>query len=91
MVFAGLRDTVSSVIDRQYGGIEFQDAQVITAPGAADTVATAVRADPRIAAVEPFTRLDVTMDGHNRRYDTLLIGLPQHTQMHRFNIRQLRP
>ncbi len=85
MVFAGLRDTVASVIDRQYGSIELQDAQVITAPGAADTVAAALRTDPRIAAVEQFTRMDVTLDVHNRRYDTLLIGFPQHTEMHRFN------
>lgn len=84
MVFAGLRDTVRSVIDRQYGGIELQDAQVITAPGAADTVAAALRADPRISATEPFTRLDVTVESRDNRYDTLLIALPQATQMHRF-------
>ena len=52
MVFAGLRDTVNSVIDRQYGGIELQDAQVITARGAADAVAAALRADPQVAAAE---------------------------------------
>lgn len=84
MVFAGLRDTVSSVINRQYGGIELQDAQVITAPGAADAVAAAVRADPQVAAAEPFTRLDVTVEGKNSPYDTLMIGLPQSTVMHRF-------
>ena len=84
MVFAGLRDTVSNVIKKQYGEIELQDAQVITAPGAAEAVATAVRADPRIAAAEPYTRLDVTIESHGKRYDTLLIGLPQSTKMHRF-------
>lgn len=84
MVFAGMRDTVNGVIDRQYGEIELQDAQVITAAGAADAVADTLRADPQIAAAEPFTRLDVTVQGRNNRYDTLLIALPRATQMHRF-------
>ena len=84
MVFAGLRDTVSSVINRQYGGIELQDAQVIAAAGAADSVVAAVRADPQVAAAEPFTRLDVTVEAGGDRYDTLMVGLPQSTEMHRF-------
>ena len=75
---------ISSVINRQYGGIELQDAQVITAPNAAESVATVVRANPRVSAAEPFTRLDVTIEGRDNRYDTLLIALPQATQMHRF-------
>ena len=84
MVFAGLRDTVNSVINRQYGGIELQDAQVVTVPGAADSVASALRFDPHIGAVEPFTRVDATLEADNHCYDTLLIGLPSDTQMHRF-------
>ncbi|KZS61195.1 ABC transporter permease [Mycobacterium ostraviense] len=84
MVFAGMRDTVNGVIDRQYGEIELQDAQVITAAGTADAVAGALRADPQVAAAEPFTRLDVTVQGSNNRYDTLLIALPRATRMHRF-------
>ncbi len=39
MVCSGMRDTVNSVIDRQYGEIELQDAQVLTAGGAAESVA----------------------------------------------------
>ncbi|MBV9514297.1 MAG: FtsX-like permease family protein [Mycobacteriaceae bacterium] len=84
MVFAGLRDTVTRFIDRQYGGIELQDAQVITTAGAVDQVAGTLRADPRIAAVETFTRLDVTIETNHSRYDTLLIALPRSTLMHRF-------
>ncbi len=84
MVFAGMRDTVNGVIDRQYGEVELQDAQVITAAGAADAVAGTLRADPQVAAAEPFTRLDVTVQDRNNRYDTLLIALPRATQMHRF-------
>ncbi|WNG94489.1 FtsX-like permease family protein [Mycobacterium sp. ITM-2016-00318] len=84
MVFAGMRDTVNSVIDRQYGEIERQDAQVLTAAGAADSVARTLRSDPQVAAAELFTRLDVTVQSGRNRYDTLLIGLPRTTQMHRF-------
>ena len=84
MVCAGMRDTVDSVIDRQYGQIELQDAQVLTAGGAAESVAATLRADPQVAAAETFTRLDVTVQGRNNGYDTLLIGLPPTTQMHRF-------
>ncbi len=84
MVPSGMRDTVNSFIDRQYGEIELQDAQVITAQGAAESVAGTLRADPQVAAAETFTRLDVTVQGRNNGYDTLLIGLPPTTQMHRF-------
>ena len=84
MVCAGMRDTVNSVIDRQYGEIELQDAQVLTTAGAAESVAGNLRADPQVAAAETFTRLDVTVKGGNNGYDSLLIGLPPTTQMHRF-------
>ena len=84
MVCAGMRDTVDTVIDRQYGEIELQDAQILTAGGAAESVAGTLRADPQVAAAETFTRLDVTVQGRNNGYDTLLIGLPPSTQMHRF-------
>jgi putative ABC transport system permease protein len=84
MVCSGMRDTINSGIDRQYGEIELQDSQVLTAEGAANCVAGALRADPQVAAAETFTRLDVTVQGRNNGYDTLLIGLPPTTQMHRF-------
>ena len=84
MVFAGMRDTVNNVIDREYGEIERQDAQVTTAEGAADSVAGTLRADPQVAGVETFTRLDVTVQSRNNHYDTLLIAMPRATQMHRF-------
>jgi putative ABC transport system permease protein len=84
MVCSGMRDTMNSVIDRQYGEIELQDAQVLTVEGAAESVAGTLRADPQVAAAETFTRLDVTVQSRNTDYATLLIGLPPTTQMHRF-------
>ncbi len=95
MIFACLSDTITRFLDRQFGGIELQDAQVVTAPGADNDVLAILRADPRISAAEPFTRLDVTIETHNHRYDTLLIALPRSTQMHRFStdgyVRDLPP
>jgi putative ABC transport system permease protein len=84
MVFAGLRDTVATVIDRQYGAIQLEDAEVRTAPDAAAAVLTALRADPGVAAAEPFGRYDVTLGAAGRQYQTLLLALPPETQMHRF-------
>jgi len=84
MVFACLGDTVNRFFERQYGGIELQDAQVITSPGSADEVAAKLRANPRITAAELFTRTDVTAEAGDNRDDTLLIALPAATKMHRF-------
>ncbi len=84
MVCSGMRDTVNSVIERQYGQIELQDAQVLTSQGAAESVADTLRADSRFAAAETFTRLDVTAQGGNNRYDTILVALWPTTQMHNF-------
>ncbi|MTE12490.1 FtsX-like permease family protein [Nocardia aurantiaca] len=84
MVFAGLRDTVATLIDRQYSRITLQDAEIATTPGATDTVLARVRQDPDVAAAEPVGRYDVALSAGERHYDTLLISLPPTTQMHRF-------
>lgn len=84
MVFAGLRDTVATLIDRQYGRITLQDAEIAITPGSTDTVLTRVRQDPDVAAAEPVGRYDVMLSAGQRHYDTLLISLPPTTQMHRF-------
>ena len=47
MVCSGMRDTVNSAIDRQYGEIERQDAQVLTAEGAADSSRTRYEPIPK--------------------------------------------
>ncbi|MVU82375.1 FtsX-like permease family protein [Nocardia sp. ET3-3] len=84
MVFAGLRDTVTTLIDRQYDRITLQDAEIATAPGAADAVLARVRQDPDVAAAEPVGRYEVVLSAGGRHYDTLVISLPPTTQMHRF-------
>ncbi len=84
MVFAGLRDTVNRFIDGQYGGVELQDAQVMTTAGAAGQIVAKLNADPRIAAAEPFSRREVTIQAGENRHDTVLIAQPRDTVMHRF-------
>ncbi len=84
MIFAGLRDTVSTVLDRQYTAVQLEDAELRTTPGAAGEVLRAVRADPGVAAAEPFVRYDVTLASGRKAYQTLLMALPADTTMHGF-------
>ncbi|HEX2893943.1 MAG TPA: FtsX-like permease family protein [Marmoricola sp.] len=82
MVFAGLRDTVATVIDRQYGSIQLEDAEVHTAPGA-DLVAD-ISSQAGVRRAETFNRYDVTLTGPDGNVQTLLTALEPGTRMHRF-------
>lgn len=81
MIFAGLRDTVTQVIDQQFGAIQLEDAEVHTAPGA-DRAAVARVAGVRRA--EGFARYDVAISSRHASLQTLLVGLEPETRMHRF-------
>jgi len=83
MVFAGMRDTVPGMVDRQFGQIEQQDGEVVVS-GSTDAVLDKLRADPDIAAAEAFSSHGVTVSSGSHRYQTMLIGLAPHTQMHSF-------
>lgn len=84
MVFAGMRDTVSGAIDRQYGTIQLHDAEVSTVPGAVASVMHEAASDPAVAATERIVRFDVTLAAQGHEYQTLLVALPARTQLHRF-------
>lgn len=84
IVFAGLRDTVSRVLDRQYGAIDRSSGQLYANPGQAATLLTETLRDPAVAAAEPFARAEVVLTAGDRRHDTLLWGLPASTSMHHF-------
>jgi putative ABC transport system permease protein len=84
LVFAGLRDTIMGVLDRQFGTIDRSDGQLYAAPGAAAPVLAAARADPGVERAEPFAREDVSLTFGHRSYDTLLVGLPATTRLHEF-------
>ena len=84
LVFAGLRDTINSVLDRQFGTVDRSDGQLYSLPGAANTLTMQARAVPGVATAEPFSRDAVTLASGARRYETILIGLPATTTLHRF-------
>ena len=84
LVFAGLRDTVANVLDRQYGTVDRSDGQLYATPGKAGELVAAARRDPAVAAAEPFARVEVTLTHGAKRFDTILMGLPADTTMHRF-------
>ncbi|MEZ0053015.1 putative ABC transport system permease protein [Mycobacterium sp. MAA66] len=83
MVFAGMRDTLPGMVHRQFGQIERQDGEVVVS-GSADQVAGALRSQHVVAAAEPYTSIDVTVSSSSHRYQTLIVALDPHTQMHTF-------
>jgi len=84
LVFAGLRDTVASVLDAQYGTVDRSSGQLYATPGNTATLVVAARRDPAVAAAEPFARVEVTLTSGGKRFDTILMGLQSDTTMHRF-------
>jgi putative ABC transport system permease protein len=84
IVFAGLRDTVSSVLDRQYGTIDRSDGQLYANPGQAATLLAAAHRDRDVAVVEPFARAEVSLTAGDHRHDTILWALPADATLHRF-------
>ena len=84
LVFAGLRDTVANVLDRQYGTVDRSSGQLYATPANAAALVVAARRDPAVAVAEPFARVEVTLTNGGERFDTILMGLPADTTMHRF-------
>jgi putative ABC transport system permease protein len=84
IVFAGLRDTVLGVVDRQYGNIDRSDGQLYANPGQAVALLAAARSDGDVAVSEPFVRAEVSLTAGEHRHDTILWGLPAETTLHRF-------
>lgn len=83
MVFAGMRDTLPGMVHRQFGQIERQDGEVVVS-GSADAVLGMLRADPDVAAAEPYSAYGVSISSGLHRYETQLVGLPPRPQMHSF-------
>jgi putative ABC transport system permease protein len=90
MVFAGLRDTVSTVLDRQFSEIDRSDGQLYATPDGAQPLTTAARNDSGVAVVEPVGRAEASLAAGDLRYDTLLVALPTGTTLHRFTDREGR-
>jgi putative ABC transport system permease protein len=84
IVFAGLRDTVSSVLDRQYRDIDHSDGQLYANPTEAATALASARGDSQVAVAEPFARVEASLTSGTRRHDIIVWGLPATTTLHRF-------
>lgn len=83
MVFAGMRDTVPGMVNRQFGQIERQDGEVVVS-GSADAVLDRLRVDPDVAAVEAYGFYGITSSAGNHRYESMMIALPPQSRMHSF-------
>ena len=74
LVFAGLRDTVANVLDRQYGTVDRSDGQLYATPGNSDQLVTAAQhASGRRRGTVPH--VEVTLTHGAKRFDTILMGL----------------
>jgi putative ABC transport system permease protein len=83
MVFAGMRDTLPGTVDKQFGQIERQDGELVVS-GSADAVMNKLHTDHDIAAAEAYSAYGATVTAGGHRYQTMLIGLAAHSQMHTF-------
>lgn len=83
MVFAGMRDTLPGMVDRQFGQIAKQDGDAVVS-GPVDPVVDAVRADPGVAVAEAYSAYGVSVTSATQHYETQLVGLAPQTRLHSF-------
>ena len=79
----GMVDTVDILLERQFGQIQLQDAQLVLSQPAASSVAEIERI-PGVDRVEPTLDLPATVRVDGASYATELIALQPDTEMHRF-------
>ncbi len=79
----GMVDTVDILLERQFGQIQLQDAQLVLSGQAASSVAEIERI-PGVDRVEPALDLPATVRFDGASYATELIALEPDTEMHRF-------
>ncbi|RUP03636.1 MAG: ABC transporter permease [Mycobacterium sp.] len=83
MVFAGMRDTLPGMVDRQFGQIAKQDGELVVS-GSADAVTEELLRDRDVAAAEPYSAYGASVSTGTHRYQTQLIGLAPQSRMHSF-------
>jgi len=80
----GMIDTTQILVDRQYGEVDRQDAELYYRGKLGRSELRRVRAAKGVAEVEPGVELPVSLRAGERRYQTALIGLERDTTMHGF-------
>ena len=84
LVSWGMIDTMQVLVDRQFGQIDRQDAEVVlSGPVTPDAVAR-IAAVEGVAAVEPVAQLPVVLANSDHSYVTSLSGFAPGTAMHGF-------
>lgn len=83
MVFAGMRDTLPGMVDRQFGQIARQDGEAVVS-GPVEQVLDKLRTDPDVVAAEAYSAHGATVTAGTRRYQTQLVGLAEQSEMHTF-------
>ncbi len=79
----GMVDTVNILLERQFGQIQLQDAQLALSGPAASSVDD-IEQVPGVDRAEPASNLPATVRTGSASYATELIALESDTQMHRF-------
>ncbi|HEX7059439.1 MAG TPA: ABC transporter permease [Solirubrobacterales bacterium] len=80
----GMIDAAQILIDRQYGQIERQDAQLYVRAPLGSAELARIRGVPGVRRAEPAAELPVSLRANGHRYQTALIALRRNTQMHGF-------
>ncbi len=80
----GMIDTTKILVDRQYGEVDRQDAELYFRGALGRSELRRVRAANGVAEVEPGVELPVSLRADGRRYQTALVGLRRGTKMHGF-------
>jgi putative ABC transport system permease protein len=84
LVSWGMIDTTQILVDRQYGEVDRQDAELYFRGALGPADLRRVRDTGGVAEVEPGVDLPVSLRADDRRYQTALIGLERGTKMHGF-------
>ncbi len=84
LVSWGMIDTMQVLVDRQFGQIDRQDAEVVLAAPATSDALSAVAAVDGVASAEPVAHLPVVIATADHSYVTSLTGFAPDTVMHGF-------
>ncbi len=84
LVSWGMMDTMQVIVDRQFGQIDRQDAEIVLAAPASDSSLAAIAGVDGVAAAEPVAHLPVVVASAEHSYVTSLNGYEPDTTMHGF-------
>ncbi len=84
LVSWGMIDTMQVIVDRQFGQIDRQDAEIVLATPATGAEVARIAAVDGVAAAEPVAHLPVVVSTAGHSYVTSLSGFEPGTTMHGF-------